>query len=244
MRLVITILLAAAAPVAAQPAAAPALAPGEVLLELGATGESHVPADRARIVVMITARGADSTEARSALEGAVRQVTAAAVAAGVATTDVRSVRRSPSLGFVGNEAPSEDPTQFFVGAGPRGFASQMLEVIVRNPARADVVRTALDQAGVGAVSDPVYRTEHEDEARRAARADGLARARADAEDYAAATGMRVARITRINERMPTDTVGWAAFSVMMRRGFDVDMPAATGVETQVYVSVDFVLAPR
>ncbi|MBX3561819.1 MAG: SIMPL domain-containing protein [Sphingomonas sp.] len=254
MRLVGAALVAAAAfgaatgSLRAQPVSAAPLAPGEVLLEMSVTGTSRVRAESARILVTVNARGASPVEARTAVEAMVQQVVGIAESAGVAAADIRPARRSGPVGFVGNEAFPDDETQLAMIAAQaqqgRNFASRVLEVVIRAPERADRVRAALEEAGVGMVSAPIYRADDEGAARRAARADALAKARADAEAYAASIGMRVARIVRISERMGAEGVGWTVFATMMRQAAGNEAVEGSEVETQVHLAVDFALAAR
>jgi uncharacterized protein len=95
------------------------------------------------------------------------------------------------------------------------------------------------------LSDPVA-------ARRAARADAIARARAQADDYAAGLNMRVARLVRISERsgpsfmemMMGGISGGDAGMAALQREMVENPDSAEGVNTIAFLGVDFALAPR
>ena len=229
----------------AQTAVAPAaLAPGEVLLETDAIGTVVRPASHAKLSITLIARGPSPREARAALETSVQQAIDAAGAAGVAAADIRPARSSGPVGFPGNEIADYALTAEMAGQTEPQIhvSSRVMEVIVRDPARAERIRAALEAAGVRSVSQPYYEVADEDAARAAARAEALRRARANADTFAAAGNMRVVRMIRISDRETLDAMQMAMFARMMGR-----VPAAgsgTDVEIQEHVSVDFALAPR
>lgn len=255
MRLAKLILAAAAAAVPGAPAAAaaqasllatPPMAAGEVLLEVDAVGTSVAAADRARLQLSFTSRAPTSQASRAAVEALVRQATDAARGAGVVPADILPPRASgPAIGFVGNEAP--EAYELLAQAAQIGervhVATRRLDILVSNPARAQQVRDALERAGVENVSGPLYELSDERAARRDARARAIADARSRAEDFAAATGLRVSRIVRISERLPSDFGGWAVLAAMVEQS-PHSRSETTSVQTQVHVSVDFALAPQ
>ena len=249
-RLILAAFVALTSTVGAQPAVSsspvtlPPLAPGEVLLEVGATGTSVRPADRARLVVTGSGRAATAAEARAAADAEIRAATQAARAAGIAADDIRPLRPAQPLGLHANSAVEDMalPAEVAAGMVPTvHHAGRTLEIIVRRPADAERVRAAIEQAGVAAVPAPLYEVADEEAALNAAREDALRRARAKAEGFAAAANMRVARLIRISDRAGPESIGWSVVAAMMGVR---DGAAGTDVETQVQVEVDFVLAPR
>lgn len=255
MRLAKLILAAAAVAAPGVPGAAaaqralvatPPMAAGEVLLEVDAVGTSVAAADRARIQLSFTSRAATPQASRAAVEALVRQATDAARAAGVAPADILPPRASgPALGFVGNEAP--EAYELAAQAAQIGervhVATRRLDILVRDPARAEHVRDALERGGVENVSGPIYELSDDRAARREARVGAIADARSRAEDFAAAAGLRVGRIVRISERLPSDFGGWAVLAAMVERS-PQSRSGTMSVETQAHVSVDFALAPQ
>jgi uncharacterized protein len=226
-------------PAAGESPVALTLAPGEVLLEIEARGTSIVPAHQARLMVALTGRGATAAGARRSVQAEVERVTAAARRTGVAAGDIRFVEDDPSLGFLDTDVGAEP----LLGSGSvpeERQARRMLTVLVRNPATASQVRDALEDAGQ--VAGPFYDAADEDIARRAARADALRRARADADALAAASGLRVARIVRISGGAESDPLR----SALIRRmsGEQPSRAESTEVETEVQLTVDFALLPR
>jgi uncharacterized protein YggE len=149
------------------------------------------------------------------------------------------------MGFVGNEMTGD----YELPAGTAeqlnhlvNMSSRSLEIVVRDLAAAERVRGALRQVGAGQVIGPLYELSDDAEARDAARRAALGRARADAEAYAAAMGMRVARIVRVGARPANDSASAimiAAMTRAQRAGLD-----EAAVETEVRLAVDVALAPR
>jgi uncharacterized protein YggE len=237
-------LLGGARPAVAQPVATTPLAANEVLLELDATGTDRRPADLARFQVLLMARGVWGAAASAEIEAQAARITAAVRAAGVAAGDVRQVRGN-RMGFVGNEMTGD----YELPAGTAeqlnhlvNMSSRSLEIVVRDLAAAERVRGALRQVGAGQVIGPLYELSDDAGARDAARPAALGRARADAEAYAAAMGMRVARIVRVGTRPATDSASAimiAAMTRAQRAGLD-----EAAVETEVRLAVDVALAPR
>jgi uncharacterized protein YggE len=232
----------AAAPVSAQSRAAPTLNPGELLLEIDAGGASHMPADQAMLRVPLISRGGTSTEARQANEALGARLLSAARSAGIRDADARIVPASGTRwGFVGNEAYEN-----FAAAAPdiqrTSVASTLLEIRLRDPSRFDALRAALERAGAEDVPDPDYSLEDDIAARRAAKADALRNARAEAEAYARTLGMRVVRIIRVSERGNASFGDSEGLQILYRQMMGAKSGRADDVETDVRISVDFALA--
>jgi len=148
------------------------------------------------------------------------------------------------MGFIGNEADSVTLPSDMIGPGmsDQHVSNRILEVLIRNPAEAARIRDAMESAGVRSISQPFYEVADGDAAHAAARADGLRRARANAEAYAAAANMRVVRMLRISDRTTAESLQWTM--IMAMSGGRRPAGSGTDVETQEHVSVDFALAPR
>ncbi|HEX9932774.1 MAG TPA: SIMPL domain-containing protein [Allosphingosinicella sp.] len=238
--------LAMPVPAAAQSSLQALLAPGEVLLEVAATGTSVRPAERARLLVSIIGRGASPEEARAGAEAQVQRVTAASLAAGVPRDAISEARHGTRVGFVA-EGFDEDMIRADLELAaaidaPRGSDTRLLQIVIADPARAASVANALRRAGIQGVADPIYQVMAESAARGAARADALRRARAEADSYAAAANMRVVRMLRINARPGAEAIGWSVYAGRLE-GTVTHRPA-TDVETTEAIGVDFVLGPR
>lgn len=242
MRLVIALALGLAeAGAAAQPVSTAPLAAREVLLEIDADGSVRTPADQIFLTAQIQTSGVTSAEARAALAALEARVVAAARAAGVAPDDVAEARQDNAIGFVGNQAAA---TAMIQGDEARQTARKSLEVRVRDPSSIERLRAALEAAGATQVSDPIYTLADDSAARQAARAQGLTRARADADAFARSLGMRVGRIVRVSERPTVETASLMMMQAMMRRMFGRGGGPSPEVETQVHIAVDFALVPQ
>ncbi|MEA3014052.1 MAG: uncharacterized protein QOD42_2597 [Sphingomonadales bacterium] len=230
----------ASSPVRVQP-----LAPGELLLELGTIGMATAPADAASVAVTLAAEGATPGLARAALVVLERRATEVARGAGAPAAGI-SRRTVPT--FEVNDAPlaMEEGTVPGPPPPPTYRAGSSLMVRVPQIARLEPVRRALGTVETARVSQPVYTLTDSGPARRAARAEAMARIRADAEMYAGALNMRVLRIVRITERTGSDLFGLALSEgpALMRRGFNPDRQGDPDVNVAVMVGVDFALGPR
>lgn len=244
MRLVIAAALALSplSVVASQGVVTISLAPGEVLLELDATGISEDPADVITLYQPVVSRAATASEARRANTTLEQRLMAAVRAAGVAAGDVTIERPDENaFGFVGNEA-----VEMAEAAGmpeqPR-LERSVLKIRVPSASRLEAIRSALEAAGAGDVPEPRYSLRDGTAARRAARAQAVAKARADADAYASTLGMRVARVVRVSERVAADAASMEMMQMMFRRMSGMGNVRPGSVETTVRVSVDFALVP-
>lgn len=243
MRLVIALALAAAAaPALAQRVSTAPLAAREVLLEIDAIGAVRTPADRTVLLVQLQATGANAAAARADLAAREERLVAAAVAAGVARSDIGEPRSDGLMGLVNNEALVQ------AGAGQAGpeeeqTARKSLEVAIVDRSAIERIRAALETAG-GRVTGPSYMLTDDIAARQAARARALTRARADADAYARSLGMRVGRIVRVSERATMDTASADMVQTMMRRFMGSLGGPDPDIETSIRVSVDFALLPQ
>jgi uncharacterized protein YggE len=101
------------------------------------------------------------------------------------------------------------------------------------------------------VESPTYSLSDDRPARRAARAEALEQANADAEAYAAGLGLRVARVVRVTERIGLESLSLlsdASERVRLAMRSPVAAGASEGrepeIRTSVVVGVDFALAPQ
>ena len=122
-----------------------------------------------------------------------------------------------------------------------------VEIRLRNPDKVGELTRALQEAGLDLyTSAPVYAPGDQSGARRTARSEALSAARADAEAYAAALGLRVVRIVRVTERMGMDLMSLAmSESSPMRNMFQqLEQSQGPDIPTYVAVGVDFALGPQ
>ncbi|HYJ81223.1 MAG TPA: SIMPL domain-containing protein [Allosphingosinicella sp.] len=214
------------------------LAPGETLLEVAAVGKVRNPADVALLYVLVKSDAGSAAEARAANAVRVDRVKAAAKSSRVETVDVRPAAAGWRVGFVGDAAPEMSlPTALRPATKTE---TAMLEIRLADPAGVESVRTAVEKAGADEVTGPVYELADDSAARRAARQDAIDRARAEADDYARALGMRVVRIVRVSERaiLAPDPEDMEALYAAMGLGNS----SSREIETRVRIAVDFALA--
>lgn len=216
------------------------LGPDEVLLELQVTGVSTLPAEVTTVSIPITRVAATPSAARLALAAEAERVIAGARRAGIEGGDIRVVPRDSPMGFLGPDAEAMLAFSAEEGAQKRRHVhGASVEITLRDPSRYESLRNSVETAET-AVPAPLYSLRDPARGERAAKADGLRRARAEAEDFARSTGMRVGRLIRINAAQGGDYTAMATMMRMMRPGIS----ASGTVETKSFLSVDFALLPE
>ena len=257
-QIIYSALLAASALLAVVPVAAesavrlPPLAPGEVLLEVDGIGIVRTPATAATVTTVVLGHGGTRREAEQSLAAEVERVRTAARAAGATDADIGV----DSTGV-------DDLTRMVVVADRIEAASEgrdhsveianRITIRLRNPGHAAELHDRLNpSSSYGRLSQPVYEIADPAAARRQARNAALGQARADADAYAEALGMRVVRILRATERAGFDYLGTLltdpeAIDYVSNLGpgylYYGRTPRAE-VATAAVVGVDYVLAPR
>jgi uncharacterized protein YggE len=160
-------------------------------LDISATGESHRIPDIATISAGVVTQA--SSAARALGDNATRMTAtiAALRKAGVEARDIQtqSIRLSPQYRYENNQPPVLTGYQ----------ASNNVSVRFRDIARAGAVLDALVAAGANQIDGPNFSIDHPEAALDEARTEAVAKARARAELYARAAGLRVGRIVRISE---------------------------------------------
>lgn len=240
------------------------LAVGEVLLEVSGDAIGRARPDAATISVSIRAAGANDEGAQAAHDAILRRIRQAATAAGVSPGDITSEANRAELVMFDVEEPPpssvEPPPPVHLPEGPQSPPIRVeivspeprpqvysdLSIKVRNLGRLDALTTAIMQAGGRVLGRPRHEVSNDGPARQVALIQALAEARAKADAYASALGLRIVRMVRVTER-----VGFDFLSVMfgemtggpqaMRQMYE---PNEEGVAVPVTVGVDFVLAPR
>lgn len=236
-------MVAALAALALSPAAAGAqdpisLNPGEVLLKVEAQGQ-----DKRRPDMMTITAGAVTT-AGSAREALARnnalsgKLIEALRAQGIAAADVRTSELSVDPVMDTEEAERQHREGRITGY----VAKNTLEVRLRELARAPEAIDALFNAGANSIQGPRFSHSDPKPAQSAARVAAVAAAREQAETYAAALGMRVARVLRASERGSFENEGGEGIVVTGSR-----IPR-TRIEpgdltTRITLWIDFALVP-
>lgn len=188
--------IAAAAPVLAQ---TPAAIPDGTTLDIGAVGRVTRTPDiatiRAGVVTQAPTAAAALSENAARMAGVVR----ALKAAGIADRDIMTsnVGLSPQYRYADNQAPVITGYQ----------ANNTVAVKFRDIARSGPALDALVNAGANQIDGPSMALDKPEAALDEARVNAVATARARAELYARAAGLRVARIISITENGENDGGG-------------------------------------
>ena len=220
-------------PAAAQPAAAAPLGVDEVLLEVGVVGRAQSPADHVVMSVGYHASGATADEARRAAATVEASLLAVAREFGAVRHEDYIFGVAPAGGTLNVQemtitSRNASPTTLFRASGT-------LPLRLDGVGRFAELRRGLEGAGGSYVTGPINLLRDDREARRLARNDALARAREEADQFAAAQGLRVARLLRFSE-----APGGATTPTMPPTG----RSPSGQVETRLSAQVGFALAPR
>lgn len=239
--------LAAGAPLAAaaQTGPAPVLAVGGTLLTVSADGKVTRTPDLAMFSAGVVSQGKTASEALAANSADMTRVIAALKRAGIADKDIQTSNLSLNPVYQPQRSLPDgtiDPPQ------PRiiGYqANNTVNVRQRNLKDFGKVIDTLVSAGANQVNGPSFEVENPDPAMDAARTAAMQKARARAELYARAAGLRVARILSISE-----SGGWSPPQPVMYRmaAMEAAAPPAPPVQAgelqlSVNVTVQFELAP-
>lgn len=181
--------LASAAAQVASPA--PAMLLEGTLLEVSATGKTTRVPDVATISAGVVTQSATAAAALSDNAQRMARVLAALKKAGVADRDIQTsnIAIQPQYRYAQNEAPVITGYQ----------ASNTVAVRFRDVARSGAILDALVREGANQIDGPNLSIDKPEAAEDEARIDAVAKARARADLYAKATGLRVERILSIGE---------------------------------------------
>lgn len=184
-------LLAAAVPASAQVPVPVLPQITGTLLEISAQGESRRTPDLATITAGVVTQAAEAATAMRENAARMDRVVAALKRAGVADRDVRtaSISLSPQYRYGENQPPIITGYQ----------ASNTATVRFRDIARSGTILDALVATGANQINGPELGLDNPNAAMDEARLDAVAKARARADLYAKAAGLRVKRILSISE---------------------------------------------
>lgn len=221
----------------------PVLSQGSTLLSVSAEGKSTRTPDLAVFSAGVTSQGKTAVDAMSANAAAMNKVFAALKKAGIADKDMQS--SNISLNPVYGQPVIGPNGQVVEEARIVGYqANNSVSVKQRDLKGFGKVLDALVQAGANNVNGPSFQMENADAAMDEARVTAMKKARARAELYAKAAGLRVVRVVSISEGggyQPPMPVMYAKAAMMADAA---PTPVAVGeVEMGVSVSVQFELAP-
>lgn len=183
--------LAAAMPVVAQTQPLPVQPIAGTVLDVTAQGETRRTPDIATITAGVVTQAADAASAMRENATRMDRVVTALKRAGIADRDIRTanISLSPQYRYAQNEPPVITGYQ----------ASNNLTVRFRDIARAGTVLDTLVATGANQINGPDLGLDNPAAALDEARVDAVAKARARAELYAKAAGLRVKRILSISE---------------------------------------------
>ncbi len=233
-------------PAAAQvPSSYPVVAPGSTVLTVSADGRSTRTPDLATFNAGVTTQGKTAGEALAANSTEMTRVIAALKRAGIADRDIQT----SNLNLNPIYAPQRQlPDGRIEPAQPTIIGYQVnnqVNVRQRNLAQFGKVIDTLVAAGANQVNGPGFELDNPDAALDEARVSAMRKARARANLYAGAAGLKVVRILSISESggyAPPPPVLYARAAAM--DSAPAAPPMAPGeLAMQANVTVVFELAP-
>jgi uncharacterized protein YggE len=204
----------------------------EVLLQVSASGQADTRPDQARFTAGVQTIGVNAGEASARNNAAINGVLAALERLGVKRDDMQT--QSITLSRI-DEGPNRG----------RFEANDVVEVRVRDLGRAGEAIAAATQAGANILSGPNLTLSDPEKASRAAYAAAYRAARGRAEAYAAAAGLKVARVLAIRDAVqPSTPFGFEGLAEADAARAPLQAPPVmTGTSTrEVRVQADFALA--
>jgi uncharacterized protein len=210
----------------------------ETLLTVTATGRADSTPDEARIQLGVQSLAASAQEASRANREKMEQVTATLARLGVGAKDVQT--RNITLNRIDY---GRDRGRF--------RADNVVEVRMRDTRRVGEAIAAATDAGANLLSGPDLRISDREKANRSAYSAAYRAARARAEAYAGAAGLRIVRVLAIHDNgeagmpIPYPSVGYARDAVAQTAAPPPppSLPFSPGTTTtEVRVRVDFALA--
>jgi uncharacterized protein YggE len=228
---------------AQQASPAPVIAVGASLLSVQAEGRSTRKPDLAVFNAGVTTQGQTAGAALSANSAAMTKVIAELKRAGIAERDIQTSNLSVNPIYA-QQRPLPDGT--IDRRGPEIIGYQVSNNVTVRQRKLDNYGKVIDtlvSAGANQVNGPSFQMDDPDPAMDEARVSAMGKARARADLYAKAAGLRVVRILSISE-----SGGYSGPPVMYARVAADSMAAAPPVqagELQVEstVTVQFELAP-
>jgi uncharacterized protein YggE len=212
---------------AAQVTAPGALVSEGTLLDVVAEGEATRVPDIATIRAGVVTQAPTAAAALSANATQMKSVLAALKAAGVAERDVQTatISLNPQYRYAENQPPVITGYQ----------ASNNVSVKFRDIAKSGNILDALVKQGANQIDGPNLSIDQIEAAQDEARTDAVKRARARADLYAKALGMRVDRLVSLSEAL--DGGGPGPVPMMMARAEAKDSTQVVPGEQRVGVTI-------
>lgn len=204
----------------------------EVLLQVTASGQAETTPNEARFSAGVSSIETSAAAATAANNAIMNRVVTALQGFGVAKADIQTQRLTVS--------------RIDWGANKNKFeASNIVSVRMRTIDKAGAAITAVTQAGANVLSGPDLRVGDPEAASRSAYANAYKAARARAETYAGAAGLKVARVLTIRDGGAGMPVPYEAMDRVVAQAASAPPPVMAGTSTShVNVSVDFALGPK
>jgi len=207
---------------------------GETLLQTSATGQAETKPDEANISVGVSSIGLTSEAATAANNQKINGVVGALKALGVAEADMQTQQLSVSrIGYGANRNKFE--------------ASNTITIRVRDVSKAGAAIQAATRAGANILSGPDLRVSDPEAANKGAYAAAYKTARARADAYAEAAGLKVVRVLVIRDggvAAPPSPMLYESADMAVRQQAAPPPVFAGSDRSSVSVSVDFALAPK
>jgi uncharacterized protein YggE len=246
-RFVFALLCAAALPSAAalaQVTPPVTIAPGNTLLTVSADGRAVRTPDLAVFTAGVTSSGKTAGDALRSNAADMNRVIAALKGAGIADRDIQTSNLSLNPVYAPQvrlaDGTYEQPEQRIVGYQ----ANNSVTVRQRKLGEFGRVIDTLVAAGANQVSGPSFQMDDPDAASDEARLAAMKKARARAELYARAAGLRVGRILSISESGGYNPGPPVLFARMAADSAPAPSPVAAGeIQLNANVTVLFELMP-
>lgn len=202
----------------------------EVLLQVTANGSSEAKPDEARFSVGVSSIAANGEAATLANNAKMTAVVGKLRAAGIAEKDIQTSQLTVAR----------------IDYGPnrnRFEANNVVTVLLRDVAKAGEAVAAATGVGANVLSGPDFRVADPEAASRNAYAAAFRAARARADTYAQAAGLKVARVLAIRDGAQPPAPMPYAMDAVMAESANRAPPVMAGTNTSnVTVNVDFALA--
>lgn len=218
------------------------IAPGDAMLTVSAEGQAHRAPDVAVFTAGVTTQGKTASQALGANSQAMAAVIAALKQAGVASRDIQTSNLSVSPVYEEQNAQPAIRPRRTVGPVIIGYqVSNQVNVRQRKLDAYGATIDALVNAGANQINGPSFTVDQPAAALDEARLEAMKAARARADLYAKAAGMRVLRIVSIAE----SSGGYQQPMVFARaKTMETAAPVEAGeVNLSANVTVQFELAP-
>jgi uncharacterized protein YggE len=238
--------LACLLPLSAQAATAATdgslIAPGDAMLTVSAEGQAHRVPDLAVFTAGVTTQGKTASQALAANSQAMTAVIAALKQAGVQSRDIQTSNLSVSPVY--EEQAPQPAIRPRRTVGPAIIGYQVSNQVNARQRKLDAYGATIDalvSAGANQINGPSFTVDQPAAALDEARLEAMKAARARADLYARAAGMRVLRIVSIAE----SGGGYQQPMVFARaKMMDAAAPVEAGeVNLSANVTVQFELAP-